>query len=125
MEKKRAKNNRTITITPDEVAALSQLITPAEAVTDGFDFDNRIIRGDLLAVLDRIPDRLADLIIVDPPYNLSKNFHGMNFQARSQEAYLDYLRATDYQGYLTLEYEGDAENPVPALKQCVEAIRNA
>ena len=93
MEKKRAKNNRTITITPDEVAALSQLITPAEAVTDGFDFDNRIIRGDLLAVLDRIPDRIADLIIVDPPYNLSKNFHGMNFQARSQEAYLDYLRS--------------------------------
>lgn len=93
MEKKRAKNNRTITITPDEVAALSQLITPAEAVTDGFDFDNRIIRGDLLAVLDRIPNRLADLIIVDPPYNLSKDFHGMNFQARSQEAYLDYLHS--------------------------------
>ena len=40
-------------------------------------------------------------------------------------AYLAYLRDTDYQGYLTLEYEGDADNPVPALKECVEAIRNA
>ncbi len=40
-------------------------------------------------------------------------------------AYLAYLRETDYQGYLTLEYEGDADNPVPALKQCVEAIRKA
>ena len=56
MEKKRAKNNRTVTITPDEVAALSRSITQAGAITDGFDFDNRIIRGDLLTVLDRIPD---------------------------------------------------------------------
>lgn len=39
--------------------------------------------------------------------------------------YLAYLRETDYQGYLTLEYEGDAENPVPALKKCVEEIKKA
>lgn len=53
---------------------LRPLITPAGRVTVDFDFDNRIIQGDLLAVLDRIPDRVADLIIVDPPYNLSKTF---------------------------------------------------
>ena len=41
------------------------------------------------------------------------------------KAYLDYLRATDYQGYLTLEYEGDADNPVPALVKCVKAIRES
>ena len=93
MEKRRAKNNRTLTVEPDEVERLRQLITPAGQVTAGFDFDNRIIQGDLLAVLDRIPDRVADLVIVDPPYNLSKNFHGMAFQARSHEAYLDYLRS--------------------------------
>ncbi len=93
MEKRRAKNNRTLTVEPDEVERLRPLITPAGRVTVDFDFDNRIIQGDLLAVLDRIPDRVADLIIVDPPYNLSKNFHGMSFQARSHEAYLDYLRS--------------------------------
>lgn len=40
------------------------------------------------------------------------------------KAYLDYLRETDYQGYLTLEYEGDADHPVPALRECVKAIQN-
>lgn len=93
MEKQRAKNNRTITIAPDEIEQLQAFITPAEQVVVDFDFDNRIIRGDLLNVLDRIPDGIADLIIIDPPYNLSKNFHGMNFSARSYEAYLAYLRS--------------------------------
>lgn len=93
MEKQRAKNNRTITIAPDEIEQLQAFITPAEQVVADFDFDNRIIRGDLLNVLDRIPDGIADLIIIDPPYNLSKNFHGMNFSARSHEAYLAYLRS--------------------------------
>lgn len=93
MEKKRAKNNRTLTVEPDEIEHLQRLITPVEQLTVGLDFDNRIIQGDLLCVLDRIPDGVADLIIIDPPYNLSKNFHGLNFQARSHDAYLAYLRS--------------------------------
>ena len=37
----------------------------------------------------------------------------------------DFLKSIDFDGYVTLEYEGDAANPVPALKQCVEKIRAA
>ena len=35
-----------------------------------------------------------------------------------------FLTEIDYQGYLTLEYEGDEYNPTPALKECVDAIRS-
>lgn len=35
------------------------------------------------------------------------------------------LKRIDYAGYLTLEYEGDPANPVPALKKCVKAIKDA
>ncbi len=35
------------------------------------------------------------------------------------EALVKHLVAIDYQGYLTLEYEGDVENPIPAIKQCI------
>ena len=31
----------------------------------------------------------------------------------------------DFDGYVVLEYEGDVDNPVPALKECVEAVRKA
>ena len=36
-----------------------------------------------------------------------------------------FLVEANFGGYLTLEYEGDAGNPVPALKKCVENIRAA
>jgi hypothetical protein len=29
-----------------------------------------------------------------------------------------------FTGPLVIEYEGDAENPVPALKKCVEALKS-
>ena len=34
------------------------------------------------------------------------------------------LQKNDFDGYAVLEYEGDADNPVPALKQCVDRILN-
>jgi hypothetical protein len=38
---------------------------------------------------------------------------------------LDFLVSIDYSGYLTLEYEGNPDNPVDALKKCVEKIKQA
>ena len=39
--------------------------------------------------------------------------------------FLAALRKGDFQGFLTLEYEGDVNDPVPATKKCVEAVRRA
>ena len=33
------------------------------------------------------------------------------------------LKETGFDGMAVIEFEGDAENPVPALRQCVERIR--
>jgi sugar phosphate isomerase/epimerase len=35
------------------------------------------------------------------------------------------LAGVNFAGYAVLEYEGDVENPVPALQQCVAAVRAA
>jgi len=35
------------------------------------------------------------------------------------------LKAVDFSGFAVLEYEGDVSNPVPALSDCVKAIRDA
>lgn len=35
-----------------------------------------IYHGDALMVLTKIPDASVDLIFVDPPYNIGKNFAG-------------------------------------------------
>lgn len=92
MLKERAKNNRTLTIDPAEEEELFSNITLAEHVGQLSSFEDVIIQGDLLEVLQDIPDGIADLIIIDPPYNLSKDFHGTTFKACSDEEYLHYLR---------------------------------
>jgi inosose dehydratase len=38
-------------------------------------------------------------------------------------AFFGLLREQDFDGCATLEYEGDVEDPVPALRKCVEAIK--
>ena len=36
-----------------------------------------------------------------------------------------FLADSGFDGYLTLEYEGDVQNPTPALQECCDAIRDA
>ncbi|MDR1290386.1 MAG: site-specific DNA-methyltransferase, partial [Planctomycetaceae bacterium] len=49
--------------------------------------------GDLFEVLDLLPLGFVDLMIIDPPYNLAKDFHGFKFLKTDDEAYLEYLRS--------------------------------
>jgi hypothetical protein len=35
------------------------------------------------------------------------------------------MTANDFGGMVVLEYEGDVQDPVPALTDCVKAVRNA
>ncbi|MBE7089469.1 MAG: site-specific DNA-methyltransferase [Clostridiales bacterium] len=51
---------------------------------------NQIVTGDAFSGLKKIADKSVDLLIVDPPYNLAKNFHGLNFKAQSQDEYAKY-----------------------------------
>ena len=91
MTKERANRNRTITLTADERRELKQQMVTADTF-DAADSENTIVCADLLEVIDQIPDGIADLIIIDPPYNLSKDFNGLAFSATSSEKYAAYLR---------------------------------
>lgn len=92
-EKQRAKNNRTLTLEPHEVSELKQkLLTPSQ-VRAGESVINKTVHGDLFDVLPYIPNDFADLIIIDPPYNLNKNFNGLKFAARTQDCYEAYLES--------------------------------
>ena len=97
--KNRAKNNRTLTLSEEEINQFSGNIVSVQNLKDNFlqnnnDFiSNKTIHGELLEALPYIPNEFADLIIIDPPYNLSKNFNGYKFQARSNEEFEIYLES--------------------------------
>lgn len=92
MEKKeRAANNRTLTLESEEIEGLKSRLLTESNISAETDIVNRTLNGDILKMLEFVPDGFADLIIIDPPYNLSKNFNGMKFASRSQEGYDEYL----------------------------------
>ena len=89
--KKRAKNNRTLTLGENEIPALKGRLLTKENITEETSFLNKTLNGDVLEMLDFVPDNFAHLIIIDPPYNLSKDFNGFKFNARTTEAFDEYL----------------------------------
>ena len=91
--KVRAPRNRTLTLTEDERQRLApQLLSPKNNLVAD-DLTNRIIHGDLLKVIDFLPDTFVDLLILDPPYNLDKQFDDAKFAHRTNEEYLQYLES--------------------------------
>lgn len=88
-----APRNRTLSVRPDEISRLQHNLLYPKDVLQGVDVINRTICADLLDVLDTLPDAFADLIVVDPPYNLSKNFNGLTFTAKSDADYEAYLQS--------------------------------
>ena len=52
---------------------------------------NRVIHADLLQVVELLPAACADLLVLDPPYNMDKEFADMKFSRRSDQDYLAYL----------------------------------
>lgn len=93
--KARAGRNRTLSIDPKEISTLDSQITSAEDLAVSFT-DNLIVNSDLMDCIDLIPDEYFDLIIIDPPYNLNKDFNSTKFSALSDKDYESYLRSWFY-----------------------------
>lgn len=92
MNKTRAKNNRTLQVSEKEESLLREMLVTKENIQSRVDFKDLLINADLFEVIDAIPDGIADIAIVDPPYNLNKNFNGLAFSASSSCNYEQYLR---------------------------------
>ena len=85
--KERAPRNRTLTCSAVELASLAsellRLISPVRPE----EVVGRIIHQDFFEVRRFLPSAFSDLVILDPPYNLTKNYNGHIFQAKEAEAY--------------------------------------
>ena len=51
---------------------------------------NKTIAGDMFQVVPCLPEKSVDLIIADPPYNLTKQYHGRTFQKKNMDEYRSY-----------------------------------
>lgn len=84
-EKVRAKNNRTTFVSSDEVNHLKKRLLLATDVDNNF--LDRTIYGKLEEVALKLPSGFVDLLFIDPPYNLSKDFGDNKFRAMKNDDY--------------------------------------
>jgi site-specific DNA-methyltransferase (adenine-specific) len=61
------------------------------APVDAEQLSDRIVNQDWETACRFLPRSFADLLILDPPYNLTKNFHGHVFHAQEADAYASWF----------------------------------
>ena len=93
MNNVRAKRNRTITLSRVEEDHYGGELTH---VTESARIDvlgNRILNQDVLEAAALLPNAFVDLLILDPPYNLTKTFASTAFKKKSVAGYAEWLES--------------------------------
>lgn len=89
--KPKAPRNKTIELSPKEIALLSSQAPTLKEKCTAEDVCDKIIRQDCFKALDLLPDNCVDLLIADPPYNLTKNFGSSVFKEMDFSSYKKWL----------------------------------
>ena len=90
-EKQRAPRNRTLSLTGDEVASIrSRLLHLTEPASLPSILDGTICQ-DILEAVRCLPDQFVDLLVLDPPYNLTKTYNQTEFKRLPLPDYADWL----------------------------------
>jgi len=88
--KQRAPRNRTIEVTEREAGSYRSRLT-FEVPSKADEIKNKVICGDAIALLKKLPERSFDLLFADPPYNLTKAFGKEEFREVSSDDYERWL----------------------------------
>ena len=89
----KSARNKTIDISVSEGQIYLDRCIKVDKEVSLEDVINKTINGSCFEVLQFLPKESVDLLIVDPPYNLDKDFNGKVFKKRSDEAYEEFTEA--------------------------------
>ncbi len=93
MTSEKAGRNKTIDTSVSEgVEYLNRCITINEQQNSIHSVLDKTILGDTFTVCSLLPPNSIDLIIADPPYNLTKSFNGTVFSRKKESDYEEYTR---------------------------------
>ena len=89
--KQKAPRNKTLELSPEEEKKYASKAVELKEKASLSKIKNRIILGDSLNAMEFMPEASIDLMIVDPPYNLTKNYAGRTFKKRDFDEYCAWL----------------------------------
>ncbi len=85
--KQRASRNQTLVCKQEEIDRLSTDICCVDNPVSIEDIIGKVIAGDIFNVAENLPKGFVDCLILDPPYNLSKNYNGNFFKEKDKNSY--------------------------------------
>jgi site-specific DNA-methyltransferase (adenine-specific) len=92
-QKQKSQRNKTLDAPLEEEKVFFDKCISVENKVNFEQIKNKTICGDTLKVLENLPEKFADLLIVDPPYNMQKNFHGNIFKKTDFNSYEEYIKS--------------------------------
>jgi len=86
-DRPRAPRNRTLTLSERERLGYLQRLVRRDGPVDVAAIENRTLNQDLADVVRWLPAQFADLLFLDPPYNLTKTYNGSTFSRQAATEY--------------------------------------
>ena len=83
--------NRTLNCDANEIKTLLRKVHRLSTKSSAREIDGKIICGNIFAIAKYLPHDFVDLLILDPPYNLSKNYNGTLFKAKEANTYCQWF----------------------------------
>jgi site-specific DNA-methyltransferase (adenine-specific) len=91
VNKVRAHRNRTVTLGRTETEHYCKDLIRISKPVGINAIGNRIVNQDIFEALAFLPDSFVDLLILDPPYNLTKTFASTTFKKKSIAKYAEWF----------------------------------
>ncbi len=88
----KSKLNKTIDLTVEEGKVYLDRCIKVDDRTDVESILDKTLLGDTFEILSFMPEKFIDLLIVDPPYNIDKDFHGNKFKKSADIIYEEYTK---------------------------------
>ena len=89
--KNRAPRNRTMNLSERDSTNFEKKIITLTDNVDTSNIINKTIHQDLFSCIKYLPDSFVDLLFIDPPYNLTKDFGSNKFSEMSSDEYEQWL----------------------------------
>ena len=101
-----APRNKTITLNEEEIEAYASKAITLSQKAKLTDILNKTIFQDTFEALKLLPADFADLVIVDPPYNLTKKFGTNEFKSMDWNAYKRWMDKWLAEVFISLKPNG-------------------
>lgn len=91
--KPRSSRNKTIQLSVEEKSYFGKKILKESSSYTERKIENQVLCGDSIKVLPQLPKEFIDLVVTDPPYNMTKIYAGEKFSKTNAEEYELWLKS--------------------------------